>query len=125
MLLTVISSACEEERGLTSSQMKDLFKLGIIAIRHTQRTNRTACQQIWQPDAWCILSGQLEASRFKSSPALQKMCVQLIGLAQTTGSSKPSTGRGPSSTKRKALNISEEDIVVQAKKQKRETIKGI
>jgi DNA polymerase phi len=125
-LLTVISSACEEERGLTSSQMKDLFKLGIVAIRHTQRIDRTMCQQIWQPESWHVLSGRLEASRFKSSPALQKMCGQLVSLTQATGSSKSSKGtdaRTPGSTKRKAINIPEEDIVSQAKKPKRETIK--
>lgn len=123
-LLMVTSSACEEESGLTSSQMKGLFKLGIVAIRHTQRINPTLCQQIWQPDSWRILCGRLEASRFKSSSALQKMCKQLVGLAQKTGPSKSSTRTDawiPNPTKRKAIIVPEEDTVSHAKKPKRET----
>jgi len=123
-LLMVTSGACEEGSSLTSSQMKDLLKLGIIAIRHTQRINSSSCQQIWQPDPWRILCERLEASRFKSSPALRKMCEQLVGLAHATGiSAKCSTKTDlptPGSTKRKAVNIPEEDIKSQVKKPKRE-----
>jgi DNA polymerase phi len=121
-LLMTISSACEEGNGLTTPQMKDLFKLGIVAIRHTQRIDRTLCQDIWQPDSWRVLCGRLAASHFKSSPALQKMCEQLINLAQVTPSSKSSTGtdlRAHDSMKRKAVTVPEEDTTVQMKKPKR------
>jgi DNA polymerase phi len=124
-LLTAISSACEEGSGFTSSQLKDLFKLGIVAIRHTQRINSALCQQVWEPDAWRVLCGRLQASRFKLSPALQKMCEQLIGLAQARGSSSKSSTRPDARTlgtsKRKAVNVPEGDTVSQVKKPKRET----
>jgi DNA polymerase phi len=121
-LLMATNSACEEGNGLTTAQMKDIFKLGIVAIRHTQRINSTLCQGIWHSDSWRVLSGRLAASRFKSSPALQNMCEQLIKLAQATPPSKSSTGtdlRAHDSVKRKAVTVPEEDTTVQVKKPKR------
>jgi len=104
--------------------MKDLFKLGIVAIRHTQRVDHTLCHQIWQPDSWLVLRGRVESSRFKSSPGLQKMCEQLVVLAQAMSSSKSLSAleaRTPVSTKRKALEVHEDDTASQVKKPKWQT----
>lgn len=114
-LLTATRSACEDGSGLSSSQMKVLFKLAIVAIRRTQRIDCMLCHQIWQPDSWRALRGRLESSRFKSSPGLQKMCEQLVGLVQATSSTLEV--RAPRPTKRKAIQI-QEDTVSQVKKPK-------
>src|ERR1700733_7125448 len=124
LLTMVINNACEEGSGLNSSQVKDLFKLGIIAIRCTQRIDRTLCQQIWQPDSWRALYVRLEASRFKSTPAIQKMCNQLVGLAQAVGPAPEYlTGTDtpvPGAVKRKAAHLPEEGEISQVKKPKRD-----
>ena len=123
-LAMVINSACEEGSGLNSSQVKALFKLGIIAIRCTQRIDHTLCQQIWQPDSWRALHVRLAASRFQSTPAIQKMCNQLVSLVQAVGH-PPESPIGtdtpiPGVVKRKAAHLPEEGAISRAKKTKRD-----
>lgn len=125
-LLEAASGACDEKVVWTAAQFKELLKLGLVAARQTQRINRTTVSEIWQPQSWHSLSGQLAASpRFKKSPGLQKMCEQIVRLSGADAVSKSGKEEGVSAaTKRKADAIVEtEESVVVAKKTKRKKVK--
>jgi DNA polymerase phi len=92
-LVDIITKACEEKLALTTSQMKDLLKLGLTALRQTQRiaSSRDTLQTIWRPDTWDALRKKVLASeRFKTSTAVQNMCLQMAKLSQGTISPKNS-----------------------------------
>jgi DNA polymerase phi len=80
-ILDVMSFACKDSATLTTSQMKDLFKLSLLAVRQTKRSQpiQNDCSKIWQPTPWDILRNSLAATeRFRGSTSLQRMCQQMI-----------------------------------------------
>src|ERR1700676_3371591 len=79
-LVDFITKACDEELILTAPQMKDLFKLGLAALRQTHRavSSQDTLRTIWQPSSWDALHRKLASSeRFKASTTLQTMCLQI------------------------------------------------
>jgi len=124
-LLMVAMSACNDGLDLSSSQMKDIFKLAIAAARQTQRINGTLSQEVWQSEPWHSLHKHLLASaRFNSSLGLQKMCKQLTSFLQVPGSPTKTPAMIDLSTsgphKRKAVDsLGEKTKGSQAKKIKR------
>ena len=102
--------------------MKELFKLGIIAIRQTNQISPESVESIWQPQSWTSLQDDLVSSRFKSSPALHKMCEQIVHMLQ-----KPdAVMKGPAKGKQKRGidEISGEALTEEPKKNKRKKMKG-
>jgi len=132
-LFGFISNACDDKFTLTVLQMKELFKLGLQAIRQTKRiasSPQPAHTTIWEPSSWDALSARLGASeRFKSSPTLRRMCRQMAQTSQaTTPSTKPQSSRKDDMTaaaaKRKAEVVSgDEEEVATSKKITRKKIK--
>jgi DNA polymerase phi len=121
-LFDFISSACDGTVSLTTRQLKDLFKLGLIAIRQTKRIILTSDKipVIWQPTIWDELHKKLASSRrFKTSTALQSMC-QNMGQMSRASPQLKSEG----ASKRKADDTSgDEGVVVTSKKTKRKKAK--
>jgi DNA polymerase phi len=82
LLLDMAKDSCSKKINLTAAQMKELFKLGIMAIRQTNQTSPEMVGSIWQPQPWKSLQEDLVSSRFKNSPALHKMCEQIVHMLQ-------------------------------------------
>ncbi|KAF5386843.1 hypothetical protein D9615_001886 [Tricholomella constricta] len=126
-LLEVATDACDEKNTLTAAQLKEVFKLALVATRQTQRVDRASASKVWQPDSWHSLAGRLGASnRFKNSPGLKKMCEQIVRLLKSADTSKLPTkaDASPVATKRKADDIVEtEDGATVTKKTKRKKVK--
>lgn len=129
-LLDFATKACDDKVILTSAQMKDLFKLTLVAIKQTQRVGDTPAttQEVWQSESWKTLRGQLQASaRFKNSSALQKMCARIESM--TSATPKPpkkhkKDGLVPVAAKRKAEEeASGTEEIVETKKTKRKRVK--
>jgi len=107
--------------SLTATQLKDIFKFGLQAIRQTKRAvaDTSASSTIWDPESWQDLAITLAASeRFKTSTSLQVMCRQMSNAFQEAGTKKNSSTSAASS-KRKVDD--EEDAP--AKKAKRKKVK--
>jgi len=121
-LLEVAAGACEEKVNLTAAQLKEVFKLGLVATRQTLRVDRASAAEVWKPDSWHALAGHLGASgRFKDSPGLQKMCEQIARFSQGVETTKTSA---KSAAKRKVDDLAEADEAVAAtKKTKRKKVK--
>ncbi|KAH9926111.1 DNA polymerase phi-domain-containing protein [Fomitopsis serialis] len=90
-LLDVISQACDaSDASLTAAQVKELLKLGVLAVRHTRRMSASTEElaTVWSPPLWNDLASKLAASpRLKSSTGLQSSCKE---IARSTGqSAKP------------------------------------
>ena len=121
-LLDMAKDSCSKKINSTASQMKELFKLGIIAIRQTNQISPESVESIWQPQSWTSLQDDLVSSRFKSSPALHKMCEQIVHMLQ-----KPdAVMKGPAKGKQKRGidEISGEALTEEPKKNKRKKMKG-
>lgn len=96
-LIDFMTKASDETIILTGPQMKDLFKLGIVAIRQSQKVaSPDTVRAIWQPDTWDTLHKKLTSSgRFGASVALLTMCKQMAKMARgTTPPSKPKSSSG-------------------------------
>lgn len=106
-LLKTTTDACDDTIILTVAQMKELFKLALVAIRQTTRSNSQDAQDVWQPEQWSALHSKLGSSaRFKGSPALQKMCDQVVKTSQKSpASSKPKVNGTPVASKRKVDEV--------------------
>lgn len=132
-LADFMTKAFEEKIVLTVAQMKDLFKIGLVAVRQTQRaTSPNTLQTIWPTSTWNALQRKLVASeRFKASTALQTMYKQMVKISQGTVLSPKKSGVSPrhidndvpvtTAAKRKA-DIGEDDedtvVVVKAKRKR-------
>jgi len=130
-LVDFLTKACDEKLILTTSQMKDLFKLGLAAVRQTQRiaTSRDTLQMIWRPGTWNALHKKvLSSERFKASTGLQTMCQQMTQLLQgMTSSKKSKIAKGETSTaasKRKADLSGNDGDVVATRIAKRKKVKA-
>ena len=101
--------------------MKELFKLGIMAIRQTNQISLETVGSIWQPESWTLLQKDLVSSHFKNSPALHKMCEQIVRMLE-----KPDVARGSAKGKQKRGidEISGEASTGEPKKNKRKKMKG-
>ncbi|THG98713.1 hypothetical protein EW026_g3515 [Hermanssonia centrifuga] len=116
-----IRVACSEE-SLTATQVKELLKLALSAIRQTKRVaSQEQLRTIWEPSSWETLSSTLaSADRFKSSTALQTMCKQISQLVTEEKLSK-----AKASGKRKVDSLEgEEEVATSPKKVKRKKTKG-
>ena len=122
LLLDIAKDSCSKKINFTASQMKELFKLGLIAIRQTNQISPESVGSIWQPQSWTSLQEDLVSSRFKNSPALHKMCEQIVGMLQ-----KPDAAvKGPANGKQKRGidEISGEALTEEPKKNKRKKLKS-
>jgi DNA polymerase phi len=131
-LADFLTKACDEKLILTAPQMKDIFKLGLAAVRQTQRvvSSEDTLRTTWRPSTWDTLHKKIASSeRFKGSTALQTMCLQMVKLSQGTTSPKKSkaTKGEPSvesaAVKRKADINGDEDAAAM-RKAKRKKIKA-
>jgi DNA polymerase phi len=82
LLLDMAKDSCSKTINFTAAQMKELFKLGIMAVRQTNQISPETVGSIWQPQSWKSLQEDLVSSRFKNSPALHKMCEQIVCMLQ-------------------------------------------
>lgn len=131
-LIEVMSTACDEAATLNATQMKDLFKLALLAIRQTRRIvpQSSNVSAIWEPSTWDKLRQQLAgAEHFKTSTTLHAMCQQTIQTSQATISpvkskvaQKDVSSETPSG-KRKKVGKSSEDEEVTPKPTKRKKVK--
>lgn len=107
-LYDVISSAAEEKLVLSTSQMKELFKLGLLAERQTSVNVPDGAEGIWLPETWTTLQSKISAApRYKSSPALATMCGR---MAKVTKKAAP---------KRKAAEATGEESTAPKPKRKK------
>ena len=122
LLLDMAKDSCSQKINFTASQMKELLKLGIMAIRQTNQISPKTVESIWQPQSWTTLQEDLISSRFKNSLALHKMCEQIVRTLQ-----KPDAAmKGPVNGKQKRgiEEISGEALTEEPKKNKRKKMKG-
>ena len=117
VLLDIAQESCTERGNLSTAQMKELFKLGLLGVRQTKRVSPSSTQQIWEPKSWRSLQQNLKTSRLKSSPALQKMCEQIACMSEDIPS------KNTISSKRKAERVHDDDAT-ELKKTKRKKVKG-
>ena len=101
--------------------MKELFKLGIIAIRQTNQISPEKVESIWQPQSWTSLHEDLVTSHFKNSPALHKMCEQIVRILQKPDAVMKDPAKGKQ--KRGIDEISGEALTDELKN-KRKKMKG-
>ncbi|KAK0503113.1 DNA polymerase phi-domain-containing protein [Armillaria luteobubalina] len=93
----LINDACDNKASVNVSQMKDLFKLALLAIRQTSRLPSSPdVGAIWASSSWAELSGKLpNSAAFKSSTSIRAMCnevVKQIKKAELTGEKEESVG---------------------------------
>lgn len=123
LLLDMAKDSCSKKTNFTAAQMKELFKFGIMAIRQTHQISPELVGSIWQSQPWKSLQEDLVSSRFKNSPALHKMCEQIVRTLQKPDPAiKGSTNGTP---KRGIGEISSsEEALSEEPKNKRKKIKG-
>jgi len=99
-LLEIAEDACKDSGNLTTAQMKEVLKLVLLGVRQTARIAMKATDSLWKSDTWRSLIEALDTSpKFKSSPALKKLCEC---IARTADSSSLETPKQQSKKKRKA-----------------------
>ena len=129
-LADFLTEACDEKLTLTAPQMKELFKLGLAAVRQTQRvvSSQDTLRTTWRPSMWDILHKKVASSeRFKTSTALP-MCLQMVKLSQGTTTSKIAKGgtgvESATAAKRKADTNANDEGATTTRKAKRKKVKG-
>jgi DNA polymerase phi len=116
-LLDVAKDSCSQKINFAASQMKELFKLGLMAIRQTTQISPETVGSVWQPQSWTSLQEDLVSSRFKNSPALHKMCEQIVRMLQKPDAIMKGPANG--NQKRGIDEISGEALTEEPKKNKR------
>lgn len=126
------TQACSDELVATAAQIKDVLRLGLLAIRQTQRvmTSPDSLQDLWKPSVWETLHNKFASSeRFKASAALQTLSQQLAQASRGTPNIKSKGNRKHDGTetevgqaKRKAAVITDGDGVASTRKAKRKKI---
>ena len=126
LLLDLAQESCSEKGNLNAAQMKEIFKLGLLGVRQTKRLSPPSTQQIWEPKSWRSLHQNLQTSRLKASPAIQKMCEQVARMSEDVPSRKPSAkNANPVASKRKVEEVNGDDVIATTpKKSKRKKVKG-
>ncbi|KAG6841689.1 hypothetical protein C0991_008327 [Blastosporella zonata] len=124
-LLEAATDACTDKNSLNAAQLKELFKLALVAARQIQRVDSTSIAQVVQPTSWHSLAGRLSSSdRFKTSPGLPKMCEQIVRLSKPADAPAAKVDAPLLKTKRKAEeSAGADDIAVATKKTKRKKVK--
>lgn len=121
-LLELATSACDEKVTLSAPQLKEVFKLGLVAVRQTQRVSPSSIGEIWPIDAWRAVSKRLGTCHFKASPQLRTMCDQIVRAVETAGGLIPTEKTGKTA-KRKAPDSNGVDKPVVEKGTKRKKVK--
>ncbi len=107
-LYDVILSAAEEKLVLSTPQMKELFKLGLLAERQTSINVPDGVEAIWLPETWTALQSKISAApRYKSSPALATLCGRMAKVTKKV------------TTKRKATEATGEESTTPKPKRKK------
>ncbi|KAF4608345.1 DNA-directed DNA polymerase [Pleurotus pulmonarius] len=107
-LYDVILSAAEEKLVLSTPQMKELFKLGLLAERQTSVNVPDGVEAIWLPETWTTLQTKISAApRYKSSPALATLCGRMAKVTKKV------------TTKRKATEATGEESTTPKPKRKK------
>jgi DNA polymerase phi len=123
-LMDAMTKACDETLILTAPQMKDLFKLGLAAVRQTQRvaSSQDTLRTIWRPSTWDALHKTVASSeRFKGSIVLQTTCLQIAKLSQ--GTTNPKMPRiAEDGAKRKADPKGDDEDAAAMRKAKRKKV---
>ncbi|KAH9929645.1 DNA polymerase phi-domain-containing protein [Amylocystis lapponica] len=125
----VISGACDGSLALTPAQTKELFKLGLAAIRQTRRIAPTKLSVTWDPPTWTAMTSKLaESDRLKSATNLQTMCKQMAQTAGQVIPEKDATSRSKSdndavTAKRKVDALDDEGEAALPTKTKRKKVK--
>jgi DNA polymerase phi len=120
-LLDMAKDSCSKKTNFTASQMKELFKLGIMAIRQTKQISPETVESIWQPQSWTSLQEDLASSRFKNSPGLHKMCEQIVRMLQKPGAAM----KGPANGKQKrGIDEISGEALTEESRNKRKKMKG-
>jgi DNA polymerase phi len=115
ILLGIGTQSCSEKPKLSAAQLKDAFKLALVAVRQTKRVAPEALQETWKPTSWVSLKASLQSSpRFASSTAIHKQCDQVALLSRT----EDAEGNGNAKKKRKAESESEVKTKTKSKKVK-------
>lgn len=120
----MIAGACDETSSLTHAQVKELLKLGLMAIRQTKKavTTPEELSSLWEPSLWEALSKKIASSdRFKTSPGLQTLSKQMAQTASSGNGFKNQKAGGPS--KRKLDVIEETEAAESPVKAKRKKMK--
>lgn len=107
LLVTVIESNCDDKASLSAAQLKSLFKIALTAIRRAQRRDMI---DAWDTSAWVALRTKLGC---KSSPALLKMCDQIIHVG------KRDTKESKTKRKLESANAEDDSTGPSAKKKKK------
>jgi DNA polymerase phi len=121
-LLDVATNACDEKVTLSAPQLKEVLKLGLVAVRQTQRISPKSIGEIWQTDSWIVLSKRLRSCHFKASPQLITMCEQIALIVGSADGSIP-TEKTKKTAKRKAPDSNGVDKPAAAKRAKRKKVK--
>lgn len=127
------TQACSDERVVaTAAQIKDVLKLGLLAIRQTQRVTSSSdsLEEIWKPSVWETLHRKFASTeRFKASTALQTLCQQLAKASRGAPSAKSKGSKKENGTetevrqvKRKAAVTVNGDDLASTRKAKRKKI---
>jgi DNA polymerase phi len=109
-LLGIVTDCCADKTSLTAVQLKEVFKLALLAVRQTKRISPTSTQSIWQPQSWTALQQALKVSRFKTSPALQKMCEHIIRTSEVAGGDSSSKSSKSVTSKRKVEEVGTDEV---------------
>lgn len=82
---TIVSEACDDPESLTSTQMKELMKLSLLAIRQTKRatSGSSDLHVAFAASDWTLLLQNLKVSRFKTATSLHVMCQQLLAAVRS------------------------------------------
>lgn len=130
-IMNLMTEACDEKLVLTAPQMKDLFRLGLAAVRQTQRvaSSSDTLPTIWRPTTWDALHIKVASSeRFKASASLQTMCLQMTRLSKGTACPKPKivereNNNESAVAKRKADRSGDDEDSAATRKVKRKKLK--
>lgn len=131
-LQEVITTA-SRETTFSAAQLKDLFKLVLLAVRQTKRYTSDKPEDLlkaWKAASWNdVLAALTTNDRFKTSTGLQSMCKQVLQLIQaqsgdgTIKSKKDGDNNKTKTGKRKADDAVDESPVANGKKAKRKKSK--
>jgi DNA polymerase phi len=121
-LFELVSNACDGKIVVAASQMKELLKLGLLAIRQTKRVISTPerLPAIWQPATWDALGAKLATSDRYASVAFQTMCQGIVQASQiSVEPTKSRAVQGDAVAKRKVEDTGAQQPVVSTKSKRR------
>jgi len=84
VIVDTILEACDKDDSLNASQVKELLKLLLLAIRSTKKIlgDASTPQKIWDPSSIASLSQKLKASRLQASTSLHGLVTQILAVLQ-------------------------------------------